>query len=168
MTPLPGALSGPEVVAWRIDAAKHAATWDSGEGPSLHGGRWNRRDRHVVYSTFDPATAIVEVAVHIGFAALDDVPHVLTSLRIDDPSEVHVVRPEDLPDRTWLTEHTPTPDQQSFGEHLLERHRFVAIPSAVSRQSWNLLISLPAAQGSYRRLTQEPFVLDPRLAGARR
>ena len=56
----------------------------------------------IVYCSADPATAILEVAVHKGFAALDTVPHVLTRARLLDVADVHVVRPEDVPSAGWL------------------------------------------------------------------
>ena len=49
MTPLPAALGGGEVVAWRLDDARFAATWDSGEGAYLLGGRWNSPGVRAVY-----------------------------------------------------------------------------------------------------------------------
>ena len=35
MTPLPGALGGQDLIAWRLDQWKHRETWDSGEGAFL-------------------------------------------------------------------------------------------------------------------------------------
>uniref|UniRef100_UPI003F94965A RES family NAD+ phosphorylase n=1 Tax=Rhodoblastus sp. TaxID=1962975 RepID=UPI003F94965A len=78
MTPLPAGLGGSELVAWRLDRSSFAATWDSGAGAYLEGGRWNGKGVRAVYCSIDPATAILEVAVHTGFEALDSVPHVLT------------------------------------------------------------------------------------------
>ena len=59
MTPLPAPLDGSALVAWRLDQARHAATWDSGEGAHLVGGRWNTRGVRAVYCSIDPATAIL-------------------------------------------------------------------------------------------------------------
>ena len=39
MTPLPPPLGAGELVAWRLDEAVHAPTWDSGEGAYRDGGR---------------------------------------------------------------------------------------------------------------------------------
>jgi RES domain-containing protein len=46
---------------------------------------------------------------------------------------------------------------------LLSAHKFVAIPSAVSVHSWNLIFVASAARGAYRIKLQERFTLDPRL-----
>ncbi len=162
MTPLPAPLGGSELVAWRLDQAKYAATWDSGEGAYLAGGRWNSKGVRAVYCSVDPATAILEVAVHKGFKALDTVPHVLTAITLDS-SGVFVVEPTTVPDPNWLRPGIPTAGQQSFGDDLLGKHRFVLIPSVVSAASWNLMFVASNAAGSYSVKSQEPFALDPRL-----
>lgn len=57
----------------------------------------------LVYCSLDAATAILEVAVHKGFAAaLDAVLHISTVLEIVDPGQVHVVYRSDVPDPAWL------------------------------------------------------------------
>jgi len=163
VTPLPAALGGTTLVAWRLDEKKFAATWDSGEGARLYGGRWNPRGRRIVYCSIDPATAILEVAVHKGFKALDSVPHVLTSAVIADPASVHVVLPGVVPDANWLRPGLPSAGQQSFGDGLLSAHPFVLIPSAVSAHSWNLIFDVEIATTLYSKHSQEDFALDMRL-----
>jgi RES domain-containing protein len=167
VTPLPAALGGGPLAAWRLDAARHAVDWDSGEGAWRAGGRWNSKGVRCVYCSIDPATAILEVAVHKGFETLDIVPHVLTRVVIGTPSTVHVVRPDDIPNANWLVPGIPSAGQQAFGDALLGRHRFVVLPSAVSRHSWNLLFLAARASGGYRLASQERFALDPRLNVAR-
>ncbi|WP_454652088.1 RES family NAD+ phosphorylase [Bradyrhizobium liaoningense] len=162
MTPLPAALGGSELVAWRLDQFKYAATWDSGEGAFLVGGRWNSKGVRAVYCSIDPATAILEVAVHKGFRALDMVPHVITSTTID-PAGVFVVEPGTVPNRNWLRPGIPSAGQQAFGDELLARYRFVAIPSVVSTASWNLIFIAANAASAYKLRSQDPFALDTRL-----
>jgi RES domain-containing protein len=168
VTPLPAALGGDGLVAWRLDDARHAPAWDSGEGAYRVGGRWNSRGVRAVYSSVDPATAILEVAVHKGFDALDIVPHVLTAIAVTAPERVRVVRPDDVPNPSWLRGGISSADQQAFGDALLAEHAFVLIPSVVSRRSWNLVFVAAAAAGAYRLRVQEPFELDPRLHPQRR
>jgi RES domain-containing protein len=169
VTPLPAALArGSDLIAWRLDGARHAAHWDSGEGARAEGGRWNSVGRRVVYASLDPATTILERAVHTGFAVLDTVPHVLTSVRIDEPASVHVVEPKEVPNSNWLRPGFPSAGQQEFGDALLAKHAFVVIPSVVSTHSWNLLFDPARAQGAYALVKQEPFALDTRLHGAGR
>lgn len=163
MTPLPFALGGTELIAWRLDQAGYASTWDSGEGAHRVGGRWNSKGVRAVYCSLDPSTAILEVAVHKGFRALDTVPHILTAAAITDISTVHVVDPETLPNPNWLRPGIPSAGQQAFGDDLLRWHRFVAIPSAVSTHSWNMVFVASEATGSYSLKFQEAFALDTRL-----
>ncbi|MBV8962719.1 MAG: RES domain-containing protein [Hyphomicrobiales bacterium] len=168
MTALPRALGGSDgLIIWRLDQRKHATTWDNGEGSFLNGGRWNSKGIRAVYCSFDPATAILEVAVHKGFSTLDTVPFVITAATIADDAEVHVVKRGDVPNPNWLRPGVPSAGQQAFGDDLLRRHRFVAIPSAVSNHSWNLILDPLRAKTFYSMHLQEPFALDTRLHPAR-
>jgi len=163
VTPLPTPLGAGELVAWRLDRAVFAASWDDGEGAFRAGGRWNSRGVRTVYTSLDPATAVLEVAVHTGFAALDTVAHVLTAATVLDPSAIHIIQPEDVPNPNWLRPGIPGAGQQAFGDALLARHPFVLIPSAVSSHSWNLIFVAAVAAGKYAIRLQERFALDTRL-----
>lgn len=163
MTPLPVGLGGSELVCWRLDKSVHAATWDSGEGAYRVGGRWNSKGVRAVYCSVDPATAILEVAVHKTFQALDTVPHTLTGITILDPASVHIVDPAALPNANWLRPGIPSAGQQAFGDDVLWRNAFVLIPSAVSAYSWNLIFTVAKAAGKYDVRLQERFALDTRL-----
>lgn len=163
MTPLPAPLGGGEVVAWRLDDARFAASWDSGEGAYQVGGRWNGAGVRAVYCSLDPATAILEVAVHKGFRTLDTVPHVLTALTVTDLAGTAVTWPAQIPNPNWLRPGIPSAGQQAFGDGLLAAHRFVVLPSAVSTNSWNLVFVAASAAGAYAPRSQERFALDTRL-----
>jgi RES domain-containing protein len=161
VTPLPALLGGNEVVAWRLDQAIFATAWNIGEGAYRAGGRWNSRGVRAVYCSIDPATAILEVAVHKGFKALDTVAHVLTALTITEPSSIHIV--DAVPNPNWLRPGIPSAGQQTFGDAFLAQHKFVVIPSTVSTHSWNLIFVDEAATGAYAMRSQEKFGLDTRL-----
>lgn len=163
MTPLPASLGGSDLVAWRLDQEVFSGSWDSGEGAYRVGGRWNNQGLRAVYCALDPATAILEVAVHKGFEALDIVPHDLTEITILDPTKVHIVQPDDVPNPNWLRPGIPSAGQQSFGDNLLARHRFVAIPSVVSTYSWNFIFLGGTGEAGYSVKSQERFALDTRL-----
>lgn len=163
MIPLPPPLGTGELRFWRLDAARHAGTWQSGEGSFQVGGRWNSPGVRAVYTSLDPETATLEVAVHKGFRVLDTQPHILTSARIADPAMVHVVMPGDIPNPNWLVPCAPNSNQQSFGDELMARHRFVLIPSAVSSHSWNLIFDATKPGDDFDDVSQERFALDPRL-----
>jgi RES domain-containing protein len=168
LTPLPPPLGSGEIVAWRLDEAQYAATWDSGEGAYRFGGRWNSGGVRAVYCSLDPATSILEVAVHKGFKTLDTVPHVLTGATIDDPSRIHVVEPAAIPNPYWLVPGIPSAGQQEFGDALLGQHAFIVLPSTVSAHSWNLVFVSAIAAGAYALRSQERFPLDTRLHPAPR
>lgn len=164
MTPLPAALSGDAgLLAWRLDAERHAAAWDSGAGAESFGGRWNPRGIRAVYCSIDPATCICESAVHRGFDVLDTQPHVITSFAVTDLTGILVVQPADVPNPAWLHGGIPSAGQQRFGADLLAEHAFVVVPSAVSRFSWNVIFEPGRAHGKYRLRSQERLVLDTRL-----
>jgi RES domain-containing protein len=163
MTPLAPPHGPGDFVFWRLDQRRFAPTWDSGEGAFLAGGRWSPRGVRAVYCSLDPAAAILEVAVHATFEALDTIPHTLTSARINDPADILVVDPATLPNPNWLRPGTPGAGQQAFGARLLAAHVFVVVPSAVSTHSWNLLFDSTRAVGAYTLLMQEAFALDTRL-----
>jgi RES domain-containing protein len=163
VTPLPPPLGTGEIVFWRLDQAKHASTWNSGEGSFRAGGRWNSKGTRAIYAALDPATAILEVAVHKTFKALDTVRHILTSARIINVKDVHAVPAASMPNPNWLRPGVPSAGQQAFGDSLLKKHRFILIPSVVSTHSWNIIFESTAAAGLYDNLSQEEFALDPRL-----
>ena len=163
MTPLPGALGGTELVAWRLDAAEYLPTWDTAEGSFRVGGRWNSAGRRVLYAALDPATAILEVAVHKGFDALDVRAHVLISLDVVQPARVHLVDVAQIPNGNWLRPGAVSRNQQAFGDSLLASHPIVLIPSVVSTHSWNVLIDVVAAAGMFKLRAHERFSLDTRL-----
>jgi RES domain-containing protein len=169
MMPLPAALGGAtELVGWRLDRSKYRASWNRGEGARSEGGRWNSVGRSAVYCSLDPSTTILEKAVHAGFAVLDAVPHVMTSFVVSALNDVHVVRPSDFPNGSWLHAGYPSAAQQSFGDALLATHDFVVLPSVVSSLSWNLVFDPARAHGKYQIKSQETFALDARLHAPQR
>jgi RES domain-containing protein len=163
VTPLPPPLGRAELVVWRLDPAQYRTSWDSGEGAYIFGGRWNSKGVRAVYCSLDPATAILEVAVHKGFEALDTIPHIVTAATITDLSNAHVVEPASVPNPNWLRPGNPSAGQQAFGDALLTQHAFVVIPSAVSTHSWNVLFVAATAASAYAVRLQEDFALDTRL-----
>lgn len=163
MTPLPAALGGAGLVAWRLETTKHFASWQTAQGAFLVGGRWSSAGRRVIYTSLDPSTAIVEVGVHKGFDTLDTVPHSLLEIEIADPTRVHVVDLAAIPNPHWLHPGAMSAGQQAFGDALLAIHPMIVLPSVVSSHSWNLLIDATTAAGMFKLRRSEPFAMDPRL-----
>lgn len=156
-----------KLAAWRIDAAVHATSWTTGEGARLYGGRWNPRGMRCIYAALDPATALLEVAVHKSFAALDASPHVVTRLEID-AKHLHALEADDVPDAAWLQPGIVGAAQQAFGAALLEAHVFVSLPSVVVPEARNLIFDPAKAAGRYRVVSQTKLAIDPRLAKSQR
>jgi RES domain-containing protein len=163
VTPLPPPLGSGELTFWRLDQARFAPAWDSGEGAWRVGGRWNSRGVRAIYAALDPATAILEVAVHKTFRTLDIVRHVLTWAHIAEATQARIVTAADVPNANWLRPGAVSAGQQAFGDALLRAHPFVLIPSVVSVHSWNVIFDPAVAAGAYRTAHQEAFALDPRL-----
>jgi RES domain-containing protein len=162
--PLPASLGGTGALGgWTLQDARYAATWHSGIGSATYGGRWNSIGKHVIYAALDPATAILEVAVHKGFKVLNTVAHNLYTFTVTDPARVRVVQPGEVPNPHWLHPIAPNPDQQAFGDQLIDAHPYVLVPSAVSRHSWNLLVNVTTALPLMTDIQSERFALDPRL-----
>jgi RES domain-containing protein len=151
------------LVTWRLETTRHFATWQTAEGAFLFGGRWSSPNRRVLYTSLDPSTAILEVAVHKGLNTLDAVAHTLIQIEILTPKRVFKVDPASVPNANWLRPGTVSKAQQLFGDALLKAHPMVRIPSVVSTHSWNLLIDVDAAARQFKLRSSEAFALDPRL-----
>lgn len=148
---------------WRLERTVHVPTWDQGIGAERVGGRWSPKGRPVIYTSLDPATTILEVAVHAGFELLDTVPHQMLHIHILKPDTVHVVQPEDIPNPYWRMPGAVSAGMQKFGNDLLDQHPLVLLPSVVSKHSWNLLIDVHSAKDFFALAEQEAFGLDGRL-----
>lgn len=85
---------------WRI--SNHASL--SGEGGLHASGRWHTRGRRVVYLADHPASALLEVMVHLEVDA-EDLPSHYQLLGVDMPDGVQVttLAKNDLPDG-WRTQ----------------------------------------------------------------
>jgi len=161
MTPLPASLDN--LVVWRLERTQYLATSEQAEGAFRVGGRWSPAGRRVVYTSLDPATTILEVAVHKGFDVLDAVPHSLLRIALDSAG-AHVVDPADIPNPNWLRPGTVSAGQQAFGAALLDKHPLVLIPSVVSAHSWNVLIETTSLSTRLKSASDVRFALDHRLA----
>ena len=101
--------------------------------------------------------------MHVGFMSLDTQPYTLTTAELLDTSDVHVVRPQDVPNPAWLHNGPHGAGQRAWGSALLAAHVFVLFPSVVSKQSWNIVFDPTKAAGKYGPATQDRFSLDTRL-----
>ena len=151
------------LITWRLETSKHVASWQTAEGAFLFGGRWSSPNRRVLYTSLDPSTAILEVAVHKGLRTLDAVAHTLIQIEVAPIKRVFKLDPTTVPNAHWLRPGTVSKDQQLFGDALLKAHGLVLIPSVVSPHSWNLLIDVDVGKSQFKLKSSEAFALDPRL-----
>ena len=164
MVKLPALELEESVEFWRLDRTVWASSWNEGEGARQFPGRWNVKGQRAVYCSLDPATAILEVAVHIGFRALDRDPRSMTCARLKNPKQIHVVHCSEVPEEGWLLPGAVVPEQQHFGGELLKEHGAILIPSVVSRSSWNLIFDADRVNGDdLEMVEQDAFLLDPRF-----
>jgi len=151
-------------LVWRLDLEVHADTSFDGVGAEKGGGRWNIKGMPVVYTSVDPSTAILEVAVHKTFLNLDREPHVLTAARLRlDMAPMFKIDITSIPNPNWLAPGHVSWAQQQYGTSLLEQHPWVMVPSTVCRHSVNVLINPVLAKGMFEFVLQERFALDGRL-----
>ena len=150
-------------MTWRLETSKHFSTWQTAEGAFLFGGRWSSPNRRVLYTSLDPSTAILEVAVHKGLRTLDAVAHTLIQIEVASTKRVFKLDPATVPNPHWLRPGTISKDQQLFGDALLKTHALVLIPSVVSTHSWNLLIDVDATKAQFKLKSSEAFALNPSL-----
>ena len=97
--------------------------------------------------------------LRVGLEAVRGAPHVLTGFEVIEPGSVHVVRPDAVPDREWLTCDEPHEVQQRWGAALLDAYPFLVIPSACSPRSWNIVFVPDRARGLYRRRVRERLAI---------
>jgi RES domain-containing protein len=164
LTPIP--VDGRKVFAWRLDREEFAKSWASGIGAAAGGGRWNLPARRIVYASLDPATTVLEKAVHAGFTMLDTIPHVLTKFVIHDIDYIDVVDPTMIANPNWLRPGAPNSNQQAFLQTRLANAAkpFVLVPSVISPQSWNVIFDPKVARGKFRMIRHNRFALDQRLS----
>src|SRR6267142_668370 len=111
---------------WRI--SNHASL--SGEGGLYASGRWHTRGRRVVYLADHPASALLEVMVHLEIDA-EDLPTHYQLLGVDVPDDLPAARLEEaeLAD-DWRAKPAST---QALGERWLREARtaLIDVPSAI-------------------------------------
>ena len=144
---------------WRI--SDHADL--TGGGGLLASGRWHRRGRRIVYLADHPASALVEVLVHLEVDP-EDIPSSYQLIAIDLPDDAAfaVVEPSQLPpDWRDQIQHT-----RQLGDAWLEENRvpLLRVPSAIIPFATNWLFNPAHQEGANIRIveaTRVPF--DRRL-----
>lgn len=114
---------------WRISAFADL----SGRGGLLAPGRWHRQGLPVIYCADHPATAMLEILVHMDF---EDMPSHYQLLKITCPDGAPIHRAE-------TADFTDIGSTQAEGSRLLEEAKtlLIDVPSAVMPAARNILIN---------------------------
>ena len=136
----------------------------TGEGARIHGGRWNRPGRRVVYCSATRSLAALEILAHMGGVVT---PPALVVIEIDIPDAIRPYVPAVI-GAGWDDE-PPGPASQDVGEAWLAARAspVMEVPSAIVPQESNWL--LDPEHPDFRTLligSPAPFVLDARLVKA--
>ena len=144
------------MLVWRI--SNHADL--SGHGGVIAAARWNPIKSPIVYCTDHPASALLEMLVHID---AEDAPADFQLLRIEVPDGTEIYEPP-LPD-DWKDDIELT-RQIGFDFIASARAPLMAVPSALVPFARNYLLNpglAKAASISIAGTTRHP--IDPRLVG---
>ena len=145
---------------WRIS---NFATL-SGEGGLYASGRWHSKGRPIVYLAEHPASALLEVMVHLEVDA-DDLPthYQLLAIHVPDDLTFEVVTPASLPN-DWQLQMSLT---QSLGDAWLlsARTPLLRVPTALVPEAGNYLLNPVHPQSTRISVTSAALAAyDPRLA----
>jgi RES domain-containing protein len=144
--------------------------WRISEFPDLSGrgtldtpGRWNFTNRRMVYLADHPASALLEVLVHMEVDS-EDLPETCQLLGVDVTDEVvsETVDENSLPS-DWRSRHNVT---RSLGSQWLAGRRtaLLRVPSAIVPFAWNWLLNPLHADAVNARIADIVRVrFDPRL-----
>ena len=121
---------------WRI--SEHASL--SGDGGLLFSARWNSRGKRIVYLADHPASALLEVIVHLEVRS-ENIPDEYQLLKIDAPDDLGVdeLHQSELPAQ-WRERASLT--QQIGDAWLNERSTsLLRVPSAIVPETNNYLLN---------------------------
>jgi RES domain-containing protein len=147
------------VTLWRL--SNHVAV--DGRGGLHASGRWHTRGRRVAYCAHNPATALLEVLVHLEID-MEDVPSNWRFLEIDVPDGIasEAVPPSQLP-RDWQKQVEAT---REIGDLWLDRSAsaLLHVPSVLVPETTNVLLNPSHPDAKLIRIRKtHPHTFDPRL-----
>lgn len=130
---------------YRISACEHINDL-SGTGAFLHGGRWNSKGVHLLYTAASAALSMLEALAHITMANAKrsycrTVLHFLESEQFVFQDAVQEVNLNQLP-ADWRS--SPGPDAlKIIGDAFEQEGRFLAlkVPSVLDPESFNYLLN---------------------------
>lgn len=136
----------------------------SGQGGLLAAARWHSRGRRIVYLADHPASALLEVLVHLEVDAAE-LPDVLQLLAIDVPDDIapESIESANLP-ADWKQHFSVT---RALGDRWLREDgsALLRVPSAIVPAAFNFLLNPAhpdAASAKIAEIIHAPF--DTRLS----
>jgi RES domain-containing protein len=137
------------VTIWRISDYPEL----NGTGGLRSSARWHTAGRPIVYCAPNPATALLEVLVHVEID-IEDFPDELQYLEIDAPDKTSVATVDvDALGRAW--QHNEPATRRAGDEWLRSaRTALIRVPSAVVPATWNLLLNPQHPESLHVRVTR--------------
>jgi RES domain-containing protein len=147
------------VILWRIS---NYQTLD-GAGGLYVSGHWHTKGHPVLYCTWNPSTALLEILVHMEIDS-EDRPERFQVLKIEGPDTLSIekIEPGALP-VNWSEDSAST---QSVGDRWLSERRslLLEVPSALVPETWNVLVNPLHPEANLLRITKTyEHAFDPRL-----
>jgi RES domain-containing protein len=144
------------MLVWRLCRRAHADL--SGAGGRLASGRWHTAGRPVIYTSYEPALAILEVRVHLDLP-FEDLPNDYVLMGIDLGTLVSSIE---------FVAHTPAQfsESRALGDRWLAEQRspMLGVPSVLAPRGMSHLINPQHPQASSATIASiEDFKFDGRL-----
>ena len=132
------------MLVYRIVKSKKRIQDLSGTGAFNEGGRWNNEGTYALYTSENPALALLEVLVHVDESELPPQLFIVT-LEIDDDAPILEIADSSLPADWRLPENIKLKDK---GDRIFQENKYLGIKarSAVLPSLFN-------------------YILNPRFAG---
>ena len=144
---------------WRISDFANLSGQGGLQGPA----RWHSQAKAIVYLADHPASALLEVLVHLEVSA-EDLPDGYQLLAVDVPDAIAFDTATGLP-ANWRADGGWT---QDAGEQWLngKRTALLRVPSAIAPHCWNWLLNPLHRDASQARVVETiRAAFDPRLFG---
>jgi RES domain-containing protein len=137
----------------------------SGDGGLLAAGRWHSRGRRIIYLSDHPASALIEVLVHLE-VDVDDIPDSYQLVAVEVPDEIAIERIDiDALPAGWPQDLEAT---RALGDRWLADRRtaLLQVPSAIIPHASNWLLNPAHADRARVAISDvKRAAFDPRLFG---
>ena len=147
------------MILWRVSNYQSL----DGVGGLYVSGRWHTKGHPVVYCTLNPATALLEILVHLEIDS-EDRPERFQVLRIEGPESLSIEKVQaDSLSPNWAEDRNAT---QAIGDRWLSEKRslLLQVPSVLIPETWNVLVNPLHLEMNLLKITamyEHPF--DSRL-----